>query len=453
MRVRVTALIIALTIICSQNIVGAKMILSKNETNKYIDTIAKRQMREVKNPIHGSVGGEWTVMGLARARKITNSYKEKYKKNLKTYLDKHKGILSPRAYTEYSRTVIALTSIGENPFDFKGYDIISPLAEFDNVIRQGINGAAYALIAINSGGYNEIKPKNDYEGRVANAKNYKEVLVSSALKNGGWSIFGNKADVDMTAIAIQALSPYYNSDSSAKEAIKKGLRVLSEKQKNSGGFESMGNENCESSAQVLVALTSVGVNIEDKRFVKKNKTVLDGLMSYYKDGGFAHVKGNLANQMSTDQAFYALVSYSNLQAKEDPLFNMKKVANKKARKIAKKHKHNNANNNNGNIKANGHNNKNKKQEDKQKEITYSNKATGSKTIEKKDNQKEDKKKHIIQSNQKESSTNYKEKKIEKKTKKKEEKNNSWLIYVIVGIVIVVGATIIIYRIRSKNVSK
>ena len=333
---RLFIICLALAVVLPGTAVNANITLSKSETSKYINAISVRQMKEVKNPSHSSAGGEWTVMGLARAGKITNSYKNIYKKNLKKTLDSQKGELSKNAFTEYSRTVIALTSIGENPYNFYGYDVISPLAEADNVIKQGMNGLVYALIALECGNYNNVKPRNGYDGKVGNIEKYKNSLVSSALPNGGWALFGKKADVDMTAIAIQALAPFYK-ESKVKNAIDEGLKVISSKQKDTGGFETMGNENCESASQVLTALSSLKISIKDKRFVKKKHTVLDSLMSYYHNGGFRHLKGGLINQMATDQALYALVAYRNTLENDPPLFNMKKVAvKKKARKPASK---------------------------------------------------------------------------------------------------------------------
>ncbi|MBP5773712.1 MAG: terpene cyclase/mutase family protein [Eubacterium sp.] len=333
---RLFIICLALTVVLPGTTVNANIVLSKSETSKYINAVAQRQLREVKNPSHSSAGGEWTVMGLARAGKITNNYKNIYKKNLKKTLDNTNGELSKNAFTEYSRTVIALTSIGENPYNFYGYDVISPLAEVDNVIKQGMNGLAYALIALECGDYDNVSPRAGYDGKVGNIEKYKNSLVSSALPNGGWALFGKKADVDMTAIAIQALAPFYK-ESKVKKAIDEGLEIISKKQKDTGGFETMGNENCESSCQVLTAMSSLRISVKDKRFVKKNHTVLDSLMSYYHNGSFRHLKGGMANQMATDQALYALVAYRNTLANDPPLFNMKKVAiKKKARKPASK---------------------------------------------------------------------------------------------------------------------
>ncbi len=333
---RLFIICLTLTVVLSGTTVNANIVLSKSETSKYINAVAQRQLKEVKNPSHSSAGGEWTVMGLARAGKITNNYKNIYKKNLKKTLDNQKGELSRNAFTEYSRTVIALTSIGENPYNFYGYDVISPLAEADNVMKQGMNGLAYALIALECGDYDNVKPRDGYDGRVGSIEKYKNSLVGSALSNGGWALFGKKADVDMTAIAIQALAPFYK-ESKVKSVVDDGLKVISNKQKDTGGFETMGNENCESSCQVLTALSSLKISVKDKRFVKKKHTVLDSLMSYYNNGGFSHLKKGLVNQMATDQALYALVAYKNTLANDPPLFNMKKVAvKKKARKPAPK---------------------------------------------------------------------------------------------------------------------
>ena len=333
---RLFIICLTLTVVLPGTTVNANIVLSKSETSKYINAVAQRQLKEVKNPSHSSAGGEWTVMGLARAGKITNNYKNIYKKNLKKTLDNQKGELSRNAFTEYSRTVIALTSIGENPYNFYGYDVISPLAEADNVMKQGMNGLAYALITLECGDYDNVKPRDGYDGRVGSIEKYKNSLVGSSLPNGGWALFGKKADVDMTAIAIQALAPFYK-ESKVKSVVDDGLKVISSKQKDTGGFETMGNENCESSCQVLTALSSLKISVKDKRFVKKKHTVLDSLMSYYNNGGFSHLKKGLVNQMATDQALYALVAYKNTLANDPPLFNMKKVAvKKKVRKPAPK---------------------------------------------------------------------------------------------------------------------
>ena len=70
--------------------------------------------------------------------------------NVEKYLKENDGILSDHKYTEYSRVVLALKSIGAAPTDIGGYDVQKPLEDFDTVTAQGLNGAVFALLALNA---------------------------------------------------------------------------------------------------------------------------------------------------------------------------------------------------------------------------------------------------------------------------------------------------------------
>lgn len=74
----------------------------------------------------------------------------------------------------------------------------------------------------------------------------------------------------MTAMAIQALAPYNDDEHpTVKSAISTALKLLSGMQNDDGGFSSMGYRNCESAAQVVVALSALGLDANtDSRFVK-----------------------------------------------------------------------------------------------------------------------------------------------------------------------------------------
>ena len=87
-----------------------------------------------------------------------------------------------------------------------------------------------------------------------------ETILGAALEDGGWTLSGTKADPDMTAMAIQALAPYYKTNETVKAAVDKALEALSALQRNDGGFGSWGTVNSESCAQVIVALTALGSN-------------------------------------------------------------------------------------------------------------------------------------------------------------------------------------------------
>ena len=64
-----------------------------------------------------------------------------------------------------------------------------------------------------------------------------------------------ESDVDITAMALQALAPYQQQ---YPEVIDAALNVLSAAQTVTGGFESWGAQSSESCAQVILALTALG---------------------------------------------------------------------------------------------------------------------------------------------------------------------------------------------------
>lgn len=135
-----------------------------------------------------------------------------------------------------------------------------------------------------------------------------ETLLSLRLDDGGWAVRGTGADTDVTAMALQALAPV--DDAAARAAVEEGLQLLAERQLADGGFSGFGAENCESTAQVLVALASLGVDpAQDERFIKNGHTVVDALLQYQlPSGGFCHEPGGTENGIATVQGFYALVA-------------------------------------------------------------------------------------------------------------------------------------------------
>ena len=270
----------------------------------------------------GVYGSEWSVMGLARDERITDEIKDAYYESIESYVEQNKSSkLSTSKSTENSRVIIALSSIGKDASKVSGYNLIEPLADFDYVKKQGINGPVFALIALDTYGYEipaapEGTAQTTREGLI-------EYILSSPVESGGWTLFGSTADPDMTGMAIQALAPYYNSDSDVKTAVDKALNAMSNNQADNGGFSSWGTVNVESCAQMLTALTSLKINpTTDERFIKNGKTVIDAIMEFRAENGFAHTKGGSYNQMATEQAYYALVSYYRLCTGKTSLYDM-----------------------------------------------------------------------------------------------------------------------------------
>lgn len=272
-------------------------------------------------PGFGSVGGEWTVFMLARSGKISpeSSYAAGYYEMIEGVVSAAcaqtgSGRLDKNKATENSRLVIALTSIGRNARSVAGYDIVAPLTDQSFVKKQGTTGVAFALLALDTNSvYGESSVKNAYV----------DFLLGRELDGGGWSL-GTKADPDVTGVVLTALAPY----SKARQAIERGVNKLSEMQNEKGGFETVGVYTCESCAQVVTGLSTVGVDADtDSRFIKNGISALEALFSFYKeDGMFAHLEGGVSNRMATEQAGYALCAYDRMKKGKADLYDMEGVS-------------------------------------------------------------------------------------------------------------------------------
>lgn len=281
---------------------------------------------QIAAPGTGSVGGDWLIFGLARSGvKVPQKYFDAYYENVEAAVREKNGVLSDRKYTEYSRTVLALTAIGKNPVDVAGFDLLKPLADFEQVTKQGINGTIFALLAMDSGKY-EI-PENPDAAVQATRQMYVDELLARELPDGGWTLTGGEPDVDITAMTLQALAKY-RDQADVTAAVERGLAVLSSLQEPDGGYVSWGSSNSESVAQVLVALTELGVPLDDERFTKNGITVEDALLRFAQENGaFVHVRDGSGgdDEMATEQAFYALAAIHRAEAGETTLYDMTDV--------------------------------------------------------------------------------------------------------------------------------
>lgn len=277
-------------------------------------------------PTVSSIGGEWIVIGLARAGQISDTFKEGYFKNVYDYVkavDSDK--LSNSKSTDNSRVILALTSLGYDVTDIAGHNLLAPLSDLDYICRQGINGSIWALIALDSADY-EI-PQADEGMTQATRDNIIEQILAGQMENGAYSLDGENPDVDITAMAIQALTPYYESDEAVRNVVDNAIAYLSSVQNEDGSFGSFGDSNAESTAQVVVALSGLSINPRtDAGFIKNGVSVISALSDYYLgNGNFAHVTGGEINQMSTEQAYLALVAFNRLLNVENNIYDMTDV--------------------------------------------------------------------------------------------------------------------------------
>ena len=377
---------------------------SRQKLNKSMQETAALMYKTIPKPVVASIGGEWTVLSLARSGiKVPKKYYEDYYKRVEKTVKDAKGILHRMKFTEYSRVILALTAINKDVTDVGGYNLLSYLSDFDNVKKQGINGPIFALIAFDAGNYDiPIDKKASVQTTRQGIIDFildKEIHKGTS-KAGGWALSGTDPDPDITFMAIQSLANY-RDQKEVKEAVDRALKIMSKKQLSTGGYNSWGTENCESTAQAIVALTALGIDIDtDSRFIKTDKkgnkkTLMDGMMQFYcKGGGFAHVNegydggggsGTGLNAMATDQGMYALDAYYRYINGKNKLYNMTDASQTLAignnPDLEKKPNNDNNDNNNGN---NGNNNQNTNQGNRNKNSNI-NGNTGNKNV-KTDNQ-------------------------------------------------------------------
>ncbi|MCM1149308.1 MAG: S-layer homology domain-containing protein [Butyricicoccus sp.] len=323
---RTLTLLLALALVLALAVPAAAEV-SEQALSSAVTDVAGYMLRTVKNPQVGSTGGEWAVLGLVRSGyDVPEEYFQDYYATVEAYVKACDGVLHEKKYTEYSRVIVALSSIGRDARDVGGYDLTKALGDFDKTIWQGMNGPIWALIALDSRDY--PMPKNPEAKTQATRQMYVDRILDKQLPDGGWSLSGTGAsDADITGMALQALAKYMDQEK-VQQAVDAGLGCLSAKQDENGGFSSWGTNNSESCVQAIVALCELGIALDDARFVKNGKTLLDNLMTFYKKGeGFRHTAdGSGSNQMASEQGLYALAAAQRANQGKNSLYRMGDVA-------------------------------------------------------------------------------------------------------------------------------
>ena len=269
-----------------------------------------------------NTGAEWAILSAARFGCSSTAYKNEwyapYADNLAALLKRNGGTFSES--TNYERVVLALTALGQDAMHYKAngttYDLVTPLTEKTGGVYKatvkGTTSTAFAIIALDSRPYS---PENS-----AAAAEMVAYLVGERMANGAWYATKDKkdeADVDATAMVLTALARH-RSESGVEAAITKALSWLASVQ----GTKGYGTT--ESNAQVVVALSALGIDCTTGDFVKGSSNPLTALLStQLPSGGFMHASSSVGeNAMSTEQAAYALVAYYRFKHSQNSLFNM-----------------------------------------------------------------------------------------------------------------------------------
>ncbi len=318
---------LALVLACLLALAVPALAAREPDLKSLVEGSAKYMLSAVKEPEPGDIGGEWAVLGLARSGiEVPEGYFEGYYGKLEAYVKEVKGVLHARKYTDYSRVIVALSAIGKDARDVGGYNLLTPLGDYEKTIWQGLNGPIWALIALDSGNY--PMPQNKEAKVQATRQMYVDCILDAELDEGGWTLSrrtsADPADPDITGMALQALAKYQDQEKVAA-AIDRALKCMSEKQNGQGGFASWETTNCESAVQILVGLCELGIGWDDSRFIKNGHTLLDNILTFRTAaGGFNHVLdgSNGDNQMTAEQGFYGLIACLRFEKGMNSLYRM-----------------------------------------------------------------------------------------------------------------------------------
>lgn len=288
----------------------------------------------VSAPVVSYLFGEWAVLGQARAKvPLSEAYIAAYYEKVVAYVQKNMGadgvLVDPESrnptVTDNERIVLALTAIGKDPANVGGENLLKALQNKDimkvtDTSNTDINGLVMGLLALNSRNYT-----SDTSWLV-------QAVLAQQNEDGSWRASADTksvGDVDMTAMALQALAPYYKDggNETVNTAVERALNWLS------GKYQS-GYDSSESCAQVVIALSALNLDANtDARFTKtvegKTLSVLGNLLQYRvaENGGFKHQFADKAvNEMATEQALCAMAAYARFTEKANALYDMTDAA-------------------------------------------------------------------------------------------------------------------------------
>ena len=273
-------------------------------------------MASLGDPSAGSTGGEWMALGFARSgREVADSYYDSVVAYVNEKIDKN-GRLHATKCTTNCRFIVALTAIGKDPTDVGGHNLLAGLNDIGYIRKVGVSGVIWTLIAFDCGNY-ESPDGIDREMLI-------QTILDYGTSGGGWANSGNTPDPDVTSMAIQALAPYREEYPQVQMALDTAVQNLSEMQDSTGNFPSQYGASSESISQVIVALATLGIDPNtDERFVKGGVSAVDGLLSYYVEGGgFKHILSGKRDGMATEQGYYALTAYYRFLAGKTSLYDM-----------------------------------------------------------------------------------------------------------------------------------
>lgn len=228
--------------------------------------------------------GEWQIPAMVRTGKITEAQKEKALEKVKVNIQNGYEYSSQMA-----KDIFVLSALGENPQEFCNYDLVNEMLGKGDYIGS-CNYEVWILSAATKGNYTID------EGNKVILETIYEDILACQNENGGFAYYpgGSWIDVDITGMALYALSSY-NNDDKTLEAINKAKDYINSSKDAEGKFS-----NSNTTAMAILGLSSVGEDVS---------SLVEDILTYQMEDGqfkWMHEEAE-GNYLATEQDFYALV--------------------------------------------------------------------------------------------------------------------------------------------------
>jgi len=272
-------------------------------------------MASLMNGIAASYEGTteaWKVMDMAAMGRLAAAQASAF---IPVGLEGMKNPAPDSAATAFQRNIIALSAVGVDatsvPDGGGVYDALDAMAQ-KVTAASPVNVQAFTLLAYASNAYEvPVDAKLSEDALIS-------VLCGSQLSDGGFSYSGSKADADMTAMVITALSPYASNDAAVRNVVNRALNALKGLQHDDGGFGATGigvdsGTNTNSTAMAVVALCAAGIDPSTSWATESGATPLSALLSQAASDRSGFIYQGSVNDFATEQGFRALVAYQGLK--------------------------------------------------------------------------------------------------------------------------------------------
>ena len=291
----------------------------------------KKILSSVMSLYEKSVNSHWETIALHKNGgdpEVYKDYVDSVIENIKSNNGKYSKI------TDLEKDIILLNLLGYDVSNIDGINLLEELL-LQDIEKQGSNGVAYGILCINSVEENlveKIKNKNSDKENLLTREKLLDILFTYQNSDGGFSLEkGGKSDIDLTAMALQALASskaFYSELSSEdinntnidktklEESIERAINYL----------EKSDFKTSEGISQTIIALTYLGKNPEKLG----DKNLVEELLKYIGENNrFKHDIKEDEDSIATEQGAIALLSYNRYLSGEDPIYENKIASQEK----------------------------------------------------------------------------------------------------------------------------